>query len=481
MANRHSAFGINERAALGILACAVTALVYQGSLDLPFVFDDRTTVLLNPSLVDRWDFRALLLYDLPRTVANVSYGVDRAFWGFSAFGFHVTNFVLHVIVVGLFYGWCTRALADGVRLRPKGAGRDEVRLRPYGASARQHPGSDQGLTPGVEWPAFFAAATFGLHPLMGATAAYVSARSELLCALGVLAALIYARRAIVASSVSAGVLASAFGAFALGSSGAAAGLPVVVLAYDAWVLRDPGWRRRLWRVYVPALVVVGLIAAWDLRAVLPAARVPPRGLLDNVLTEAIVIWRYVGLLLVPYGQSLVHQVHWATTTDPLALLALAALVAALVAAVRARQAAPLAAFGAIWSFAALAATSTFVPLRDAMAEPRAYVAGAGLVLAAASLLAEPLATRRAARGVAVSVLVILAVLTHVRNTIWAEPLRLWEESVERSPQAWQAHLGYAEALREIRQCARAIPEYETALRLNPNQPHAEAGLKECRR
>jgi hypothetical protein len=453
-----AAFGIEKRAALGILACALTALVDLTALDLPFVFDDRTTILLNPSLVDLRDVRALLLHDPPRAVANLSYAVDRAFWGFSSFGFHVTNFVLHVLVVALFYGWCTRALADGVR-----------------------PGSDRGQNPGVEWPAFFAAAAFGLHPLMGATAAYVSARAELLCALGTLTALMFARRAIVRSRVSAGVLATVFGALALGSSGAAAGLPLITLAYDAWVLRDPGWRRRLWRVYVPAMAAVGLMATWDLPAVLSADRVPPRGLLNNLLTEAIVTWRYLALLIVPAGQAIVHQVHWATSAaDPLALLALAGLAAATVVAVRARHAAPVAAFGVIWFLASVVPTS-MAPLRDAMAEPRAYVAGAGLLLASASLLARPLASRRAVRTAAAGVLVLLGVLTHVRNTVWGDPLQLWEESVRRSPDAWQAHLGYAETLREIEQCTRAIPEYEATLRLNPSRQDAVDGLRECRR
>jgi sulfite exporter TauE/SafE len=453
---------IKERAALGILACALVALVDQTALELPFVFDDRTRVLLNPALVDRWDGRALLLHDAPRTMVNLSYGVDRAFWGFSSFGYHVTNFVLHVIVVALLYGWCARALADGTPGR-----------RPGGAAARQ--------APGVEWPAFFAAATFALHPLMGATAAYVSARAEILCAIGILAALTLARRAIIESSKISGVLAAAFGAFALGSSATAAGLPLLILTYDAWVLRDPGWKRRFARVYAPAMVAVGLLGAWRLRAVLAADRVPPRGLLDNLLTEAVVIWRYVGLLLVPAGQSLVHQVRWVRSPlDPIALLALAGVAAALVAAVRAVDVRPVAAFGAIWFLAAVAPTSTFVPLRDAMAEPRTYVAAGGLLLAAASLVARPLATRRAARAVAVCVLVLLAVLTHARNAVWADPLRLWDESVRRSPEAWQAHLEYAESLREIGQCARAIPEYEAALRLNPHQPEAAARLRRCR-
>jgi protein O-mannosyl-transferase len=457
------------RAALGFLACAAAAPVYQHAVDLPFVFDDLTTVLLNPSLVDLGDVRAVLFHDPPRAVVNVSYAMDRVFWGFSSFGYHVTSFILHIIVVGLFYGWCTRVLADGL-----------ARLRPKGATARQLPGADNGLTQRVEWPAFFAAAAFALHPLIGGTVVYVSARSELLCALGVLAALTFARRAIVTSSVFAGIAAAAFGALAAASSGAAVALPVVILVYDVWVLKAPGWKGRVWRAYLPAMVAIAILAAWDLRLVLSADRVPARGVATNLLTEAIVIWRYLGLLVVPAGQSIVHQVRWVTSAaDPIGLLALAGIAAAIVAAIRFRHAAPVAAFGTIWFFATLAATSV-VPLRDAMAEHRTYVPAAGLLFAAASLLARPLSTRRTARLAAIAVLAALSVLTYARHTVWSEPLELWEEAVRRSPDAWQARLGHAEILREIGRCERAIPEYETTLRLNPDQGDAVAGLKHCR-
>src|SRR5260221_12516538 len=121
---------LRARVALGIVACALAALVDQRAGDFPFVFDDRTRVLLNPSLVDRWDLRAPLLHDLPGTAVNLSYAVDRALWGFSSFGFHLTNVALHVIVVGLFYGWVPPAPA------PRGQPGDAPRPTPGGPGSR---------------------------------------------------------------------------------------------------------------------------------------------------------------------------------------------------------------------------------------------------------------------------------------------------------------------------------------------------------
>jgi hypothetical protein len=387
---------------------------------------------------------------------NLSYAFDRVAWGLSSFGFHVTNGVIHMSVVALFYGWCTRALTD------------EANLTRHLGTAR------------VEWPAFFAASAFGLHPLVGSTVLYVSARSEMLCALHSLAALILARRAIVESSRSAGLLALAFGALAVASGSSAAALPVLVLAYDAWVLRDSRWRRRMWRVYLPALAAIGIAIAWRISGLPATEVVPSRGPLQNLLGEAVVVWRYLGLFVFPNGQALVHEVRWPSTWDAAAIAALVVLVAGCAMAVRLRRAWPLVAFGVVSFFAVLAPSSSVIPLRDAMAESRMYFAAQGLLLAAASALALPLATRRALRAVATAVLLGLIVVTYSRNRLWADPLALWEEAVQRSPGAWQARLGHAEQLRELHRCDRAVGEYGEVLRLYPEQPQARAGLAACR-
>ena len=450
---RHSTFVINQRAALGILACALTALVYQSALDLPFVFDDRNTVLLSSMLVDPWDLRAVLLGDFPRTAVHLSYAVDRAFWGFSSFGFHLTNFALHIIVVGLFYGWCTRALADAIR-------------------------SDPGLTPAVEWPAFFAAAAFGLHPVMSATAFYVSARPEMLCAAAFLIALMFARRAIVTSSTAFGLLAAGFGALAFGSSPAGAALPLVLIAYDRWLLGRPGWIRRMCRVYFPALAAAAGGLVWQLYAWAPISveRLP-----EVMLTESIVAWRNLALLVVPWGQAVVHEARLLDSlADPVALLAGAGIVGTLAGAIWLRRIAPLVSVGAVWFFAATAATLTVALIPDLMAEKQVYLAAAGLIMAVFTAVARPLGERRGARIAAAALLAIFALLTTMRSRVWNDPLALWTEAVTREPGYWQAHLEFAETLKEAGRCDRAVEEFATAKRLNPHLPLApETGWAPC--
>jgi hypothetical protein len=432
--------------------------VHQNTLDIPFLFDDRETVLLNDSLIAAWDWRAIL-HNAARPVVNLSFAIDRALWGFSSFGFHITNVILHIVTVGLFYGLCTRVL---------GAAQGQTGVKP---------GSDTA-TP--DWGAFFAAAIFAAHPVMGAAVGYVTARSELLAAAGFLAALIYARRAIVAKHRTSGILAIVFGVLAVASSSSAAVLPLIVLAFDAWVLRDPGWTVRALRIYAPATLAVASAAAWHVTGSAIAA-IPSRGPIQNLLVEVQVVWRYLALLVMPRGQALVHDARWVNSVlDPLSIAMLAALTAAGAMAIWKRRTYPLVAFGVVWFIGVLAPTTSFIPVRDAMAEHRLYLASAGLLLAAASVSWRTIASRRAVRVALAGVVFVLAVATYRRNEVWARPVTLWEEAVRRAPNTWQSHWGYAELLREIGQCDRARPEYDAVLRLYPDHAGARAGLAICR-
>lgn len=449
------------RALFGVAAVGLALAAYLNSLDNPFVYDDTDTILLNRSLTDLSNVRFILVYSLFRPVVNISYAIDRALWGFTSFGFHVTNVALHAVAVGLFFGCCTRAFADARRA----------------TSTETIAESD--------WPAFIASALFAVHPMLTEGAGYVSGRSEVLCAVGFLGALILARRAIQTGSMRSSAGALAASAFALGSKETAGALPVVLLAYDAWILSPAqpavaeGFRRRIWRLYVPVFAVLAVAAAVRLRTLVSAEALIGRGPIDNLLTQAIVIWRYVALLVLPVGQTIMHEVHFVTSlADPLALAALGALVALVVIAYRMRAESPLVAFGIVWFLAVLAPSSSIIPLREGMAEHRVYLASGGFFIVAA-LLARPLATRAAARLAMCVVVIVCAFLTVQRNVVWSSATTLWAEAAETAKSTWEPHYAYADALRETGQCGEAIPEYRRVLDERPAHRDAVTNLGIC--
>ena len=353
----------------GLLAAALAALVYVNALDNPFVYDDHDTVVANPSLADPSNIRFVLVHSPFRPVVNVSYAIDRAIWGYRPFGFHLTNVLLHAVVVALLYALLVRALAD---LRRRKARDDEPGPRPRrGAENRRPPALTEGRIDA--WAAFTGAALFGVHPLMTEAVGYVSGRSELLCGVFFLAALLCTRAAMNPVGVlsekgvsfyrpgrASGIFfrdtqllalggSLVFGLLAMLSKEVAVVLPIVVLAYDWLVLPSTAEARRarLKFVFVPGILLLGLAAAYRLS--MAAGPVSSDTPLLNLLTQSIVIWRYLGLLILPVGQSIMHGIHRVTSVaDPRALVAFAGLVGLAVAAYLMRRAQPLASFGIVW-------------------------------------------------------------------------------------------------------------------------------------
>ena len=210
------------------------------------------------------------------------------------FGYHLTNLVLHAIVVVLLFLWLRRLLDDA------------------GAAASAEEGrraTHRG------WAAFAGAALFAVHPMQAETAGYVSARSELLCGTFLLATLLLTRRAknvggtlTVSRRWMSAAGALACGVLAMLSKEVAAALPVLVVAYDWLVL--PGTsdskRRRLMVVFLPLAILTVVAVLYRVRSLAGIDASLAKQPLLNLLTQAIVVWRYLGMMIVPVNQAIMH-------------------------------------------------------------------------------------------------------------------------------------------------------------------------------
>jgi len=124
---------------------------------------------------------------------------------------------------------------------------------------------------------------------------------------------------------------------------------------------------------------------------------------------------------------------------------------------------------------------------EAMAERRTYVAGAGFFLAAGVLVAWVASrVRRRHQLLRVSLAVLFAVSllslagrTILRNVVWGNPIALWREAVDLSPNHWMPHLLLGEALHGTHRHAEAIEEFQTALALEPQAPLVYQKLGLC--
>jgi protein O-mannosyl-transferase len=457
--------------AIGVLACAV----YLNALDNPFVYDDNFTVTRNPSIVDLGNVRYLLGYTPFRPVVNISYAIDLAIWGYHQVGFHLTNIALHAAVSILLYQLLRRLVAD----------------------RRAHFGlpSDRQTDLADTWAAFVPAAIFAVHPVFTEAVAYVSGRSEVLCALFCLSSLLCARRAMLPGTPHPRARNATVGAFVCGalaflSKEVAAALPVVLIGYD-WLLltgSSEARHRRLRRIFIPLLVVLLAGGVFRIRSLVGRDAIIAESPLLNLLTQSIVLWRYIGLLIFPVGQSIMHGTRTVVSVfDARALIAAAGLIGVAALAWRLRRRLPLVPFGVIWFFAALAPSSTIVTLWEGMAEHRVYFAAAGLSVSSLAFTlraGRELAVHRTRLGNAYAVafagvMAALSCLTLIRNDVWASPIQLWAEAALAAPERWEPQYALGDSLREAGDCPAAIVHYQATLHLSPGHRDARTNLGIC--
>lgn len=455
---------------LAAVAAAFSALIYVNALDNPYVYDDFRTVLNNPSIEDVWEVKAIVYREITRPVVNFSYALDRAFFGDSLIGHHAMSVLLHALTVLLLFQVARRVVEDQ-------------------AARRQARGQPALRTTVV---AFAAAAIFGLHPMMTESVGYISGRSEVLCAVFFLAALLSARRWMLGAGRV--WLVAAFGLWlaALLSKEIAVMWPLVLLGYDRLVIGgDAAASRRRWRRVLAPLLGLTVIAGLARVAVLLLVENPDGGdlYLRYGLVEIEVAFRYFTLLVWPADQSIFHQVSEVTWPPaPRMLLSLVWLAVWIGTAWKLARLDGGVALGMLWFLLLLVPSAVLVILNlgEPMAEHRVYLASAGFFLAFGLIIGHVWTffdtrtprSRLALRVTLAAWLTVLGGLTVLRNEVWGDPVRLWLDAAEKAPDIWVPHVMLGVALQERGAAAEAIVAFRRAIHLRPTEqaPYMRLGI-----
>ncbi len=234
--------------------------------------------------------------------------------------------------------------------------------------------------------------------------------------------------------------------------------------------------------YLPFLAGPTAMAAF--RVVYYGELLPPDAIvrppLVNLWTQAEVIWRYLGLFAWPDGLSIYH--HHPVSGGPLtwptaaALLLGAAVVSGAVWALR-RQ--PALSFVALWSLVALAPSSSLIPLKETMAEHRAYLPAAAWCLAP-MLVAGLVPRLREHPWAPTALLGVLCLLYGVRTAtytrLWASEEALWTRAVELAPDAAAAWYMLGDVARLDQRLFDAEARYRRCLEIDPTYEDAAINL-----
>jgi hypothetical protein len=438
---------MNQTWALALIATVLSMIVYVGSLDADFVYDDTFYIVNNPQIQNPHDF---LITPFPpymgegrglyRPMTTASLALDYRVYGMEPSGFHLTNILLHGLGVLVFFFVLRRFIAG-----------------------------DAGP--------FAGALLFGLHPARTEAVAWAVGRAELLCALGcLLALLLYLKWIRNRRSVALIVGSLAAFLFAGLSKEIALTFPGILIAYEILFRKQDSWRIRAFRVLPFLLVLAMIMGARHVVLGNVGVKTAEQVLSDIVFPErlllsGLVLSRYLGLFFWPHP-LLPHYrpMHFA---DPgvgdciPALVFLAAVIAACFAARR-------------WAFAGalflvpLVPVLNVVPIGEALAERFLYLPLAGGAMAFALLVARLCEAGKPMRRAALLSLVImipLGYMTAAQTEVWSSQETLWRHTIEKDPENPKAHMGLGLALMErgeIKGEDGALAHFERVIEINPN-------------
>ena len=472
------------------LQCAVLLviglLVRAWSLNGQRIWDDQYLALQNPfiksPLLILESFRHYLFLESfsthYRPIQTISYLFDYCFWNTNAYGFHLTNLLLHATSGVLIYLLARKLLVSlWFRAVPL-AVRDRAQKR----------------LSGISLAAFFIALLWSVHPVHSAAVDYISGRADSLAFLFAAAGWLLVFRGRTRKGTAGRWfcfgLAAASGLVALLSRETACVWFALFLGHLLFVERIVGRRAKVVAV-TACLLLIGIYAG--LRQ-LPAARShslagdgPPVSVRIALMARSL--GDYTRLLVYPGNLYMERTIldpvsskgnaGWrdAVGIEYLSLLGLATLAALGAGCLRRGKGRAFRIFGAAWFFAGYLPISNLIPLNATVAEHWLYLPSVGfLIFLAGCVIDLPLRFRQASIAFASLAVVGLSARSMVRSTDWADEETFYTRTIESGGSSVRAAVNLAEIYSQRGDTAAAERLFRMVLQLTPDYPMARNNL-----
>jgi Flp pilus assembly protein TadD len=419
---RHEFFGL-------AFLLALTVVCYLDGIAAPFVLDDFRGIVWRPSLQslhfgDMWQ-------DNPnRVVPFFIFSMILRLFGPTPPPFHMLSLGLHLTAVILVY---------------------QIVRSP-------------GLTSGsrTPLPSLIGAAVFALHPLQSQAVLYSWQGLTIMAAVLMLLSIrLYLRSQFERPSGTSTGLSLAAMLLAGFCKQIAVLVPVMLLVCTVIVGKSnlTAALRKTWPWFIVAAVIAlpGLfIDSQEMRDI-QSARLNGTLLTSwhYLLTQQVVIAKYLQLLVWPAGLTIDHHVLPVLgLADPRLWLGLAVHAGLIGGALAGRRTHPVAAAGILLFYTGLALESSILPLEDLMFEHRLYTPMLGIACVAADLTAsgarimaaKTQSLRFAAAASAAVVAIAMVSVTSQRVGIWSSRESLWADAAEKAPQKRRSQVNYGMAL-----------------------------------
>lgn len=438
-----------------LLIFVLSMALYTNTLNNGFVYDDAFTVVGNnliksisniPRLFNK-DYFLLSGETTYRPVVTLSYFLDYAIFGLNAWGFHLTNALLHAINGCLLYfflislkGRCTR---------------------------------EQGT-----W-ALMASLLFVSHPVLTEAVNAISFREDLLAFLFYMAAInLY----IHLRSVSNTFRSLLYGGtcllylLALLSKEMAITFPLVVCLYE-WIY---GNKERgvaaLFNLYNLGYVAITLCYLYirfylfynEVDLVRPAWQ-----LTERLQTLPWMLASYLKLTIFPFSLSADYAISPVKTATMFTLIAPAVIILSLLfLALSVIWKKKEIAFCILFFLITLLPVSNIIPIGNPFAERYLYLSAIGITSIIGLGIYEVGNAYKKQVFFALVIVSLFSVLTVKRNQVWHDELSLWTDTLRKAPNSPRAHYAMGTVYASKDRLDEAIQEYEESIRISPYFPEA---------
>ncbi|HSE98082.1 MAG TPA: tetratricopeptide repeat protein [Blastocatellia bacterium] len=443
----------------------VVFAVFANALGNGFVFDDQNHIVRNRILRSLSNIPEIITASY-RPIRDVTYALDFAIWGESAFGFHLTNIIFHAINTLLVFFLARRVT---------------------------------GLTPAST----LAALIFAVHPLQIDSVTYISGRRDILFSLFCLSSFLSYLRYRRSGSRFFYVLFIGFWALGMMSKEMAASLPILIFVWnfcESWGGEGPGsfWRQILpaartafvrdrW-LYLALVLVVPAYAYYMVFVKGGSTRAGAGGFdywggsfYTNILTAIRVHAWYLKQLVLPTPivQYLGAFDVATTIADWQVVLSIVVVLSALVAGFALLNRDRLMAFAVLSYFVLLLPVSQIIPHHELLADHYLYLPlmSFGLLV---GLTAHHISRRgrqwsRVAYASVGAAIIALAVMTVLRNPVYKDNLTLWQQNYREVPNSIRAASSLAGTYAN-RDPQKAIDLYKRCIEIDPAYSPAYVAL-----
>lgn len=458
--------------------------VYSNTFNAPFELDDKRVIIDGRAIKDfvYFDFdppgsfyqddgsMAIELESLKhRYIGYLSFALNYRVHGLDVTGYHIFNLMIHLANALLVYALVLMIFNT-----------------PYFVSARDT--KRENLT------ALFSALIFVVHPIQTQAVTYIVQRFASLATLFYLLSLVL----YIAARISGGggrLYALYFGSIAsailaMKTKEIAFTLPIIIAFCEGVFFKGDIKKRLLYllpllltMLVIPLSLIYGSGSQPDIITQLgeKTAKTTVISRLDYLATQFRVIMTYIRLMLLPTNQNLDYDYpvfhsffNAEVILSFLLFLSIAGAAVYLFFYTRrddSKRDLRLVAFGIGWFFITLSVESSIIPITDVIFEHRTYLPSSGFIIAMVTsilIIRENvrdkiiMAERAIIPFLAVFVL-ILAVAAYARNSVWKDEVKLWEDTVRKSPKKARPHYNLGAAYGKNDRLDEAISEFKQVL------------------